>query len=343
MGITTKLKFCFVQVAPNQCTFKVHSKLIFTGKGKINIPRALAEKSTHEGVKAFYVDLALYLEKHVKAGDLEGCQCEDSLNSGYSLWYQSEFLPIPIKDLWTDIYAVGPGGNLCVEYLQGKVSDLSISAWSVEDPNTLVTIKDITNDPIQFEDVEIGLKRAIKYEIAPSVKNIGFGNMTKQAITGHTSHSFCIASITAMSKAGGAMDVKICAKNLGIDKTRVKIYGSIKKGNFSYPKANSDPQLILTDFYRDLFGSYLIAVRKKMAMDTALSKCEKSKSNTLQDWAVDLLKSQSKEDIFKYSVLFLLSVLLLNSLILWNLVLAAEKSQYQLAQLIRDVNNKLGV
>lgn len=112
MGIVTYLRICIVETELNVCRVSVYLELVFTGKGKVNVPKALAEKPTLAGIKLFYVNLMTYFRKHIKIGSPEDpvCHCADLVKDGFEMIYKTE-LPISVEKLWSEVYMVYPGGN----------------------------------------------------------------------------------------------------------------------------------------------------------------------------------------------------------------------------------------
>lgn len=121
MGIMTDLKFCLAEERPGECRLKVYLKIEFTGKGKINVPKALAEKSTAQGVQTFYENLTAYFKKNIQVGHTATCSCEKlGQQENLDVWYSSDFLPISIEEVWEKLFQVPTTGNVFTKYVQGR-------------------------------------------------------------------------------------------------------------------------------------------------------------------------------------------------------------------------------
>ena len=120
MGIVTDLKLCLEETAPNTTLLKVYVKLIFTGKGKINVPKSLAEKGTLDGIKSFYAELTEYLMKDIEETPHSLCSCSKlGEQEGLKTMFQSDYLPISIEDVWNQLL-VPIGGNAFITYVEGR-------------------------------------------------------------------------------------------------------------------------------------------------------------------------------------------------------------------------------
>jgi hypothetical protein len=53
MGIDTNLKKCFVQISENETRMKIFLNVVFTGKGKISVPKGI-HKLKSIGRKIYY-------------------------------------------------------------------------------------------------------------------------------------------------------------------------------------------------------------------------------------------------------------------------------------------------
>ncbi|KAJ3306694.1 Protein Aster-A [Kappamyces sp. JEL0829] len=295
MGILTNVNVCLKQVAPNQCQMKVYMELIFTGKGKINAPRALAEKSTIDGVKSFYRDIVSFFEKEIDNTDLESVACNCDQLAKENQWdciYTSDVLPISIAEFWKDVFAVASTGNAFTRFVH------EYAGWKV--PGAVPAF-------------------------------------TQQSVVASDGHTVCVHSASRIPDFGIETQVRLCVKSLGSQRTQVKVLGAVAQSSGKYPPPNNwkDASKTVASFYRTLFGDYLIPAKDPQALGihASASKSLLSKGS----YFLGKLVPQTSTAFIHAILVFLFAMLLVNTLILWNLVAAAERSHSHIGQLQREI------
>jgi hypothetical protein len=168
---------------------------------------------------------------------------------------------------------------------------------------------------------------------------------TNQEIISYSAHSVCVETTSRIADLGLESKVKICIKMLG-GKTQIKVFGKVNetKGKYPLPDKWKDPIDAVSKFYTQLFNTYLLdTVVHKVSQpketfrddSKAVSKFNKNAvMEKIHAFLPKLVAQQSQSDML---VGFLFIMLLVNTLILWNLVSASERTQAQIQHLTREL------
>ena len=205
-----------------------------------------------------------------------------------------------------------------------------------------IRYKIVNEDPAPFGKFYV---ESFNSYIVPSVMK----SLTKHTIVNQTPHNICLLAETSIDDFGINSFVRICITSLGPLKTKISILGRVNVSNGKYPLPsswkNSFDRFQL--FYSDLFGHYLITSESLLESSSSkpsikfgerhLSKdsLKKGKVNDRSKfWNLSMFPRRQYSD---FVIAFLFIMLLLNTLILWNLVIAAERSQIQVNELKAQV------
>lgn len=362
MGIVTDVKICLEETGLNKSLLKVYVNLIFTGRGKINVPKSLAEKGTMDGIKLFYTDLVAYFSKNIENTIHILCTCEKMADKeGLKPIYQSEYLPISIEDLWSQLFLVPIAGNTFTKYIESRAgwNDVQYTTWKTgaSEESEFVSRENAKNPgyTLPLNQILPEMSRIIKYGII-NQDPIPFVPTSLQSTTKHTviqssPHNICLLAETSIADFGIESYIRICISTLGPLKTKIRVLGSVNVTNGKYPLPASWKNAFqkFQIFYSDLFGTYLMSsrsmfdepslktrrlrdLRKSSSKDLPSSSLKKGKLHGF--WNLSILRRQFSE----YATAFLFVMLFLNTLILWNLVVAAERQKLQIFELKKSLN-----
>ena len=194
---------------------------------------------------------------------------------------------------------------------------------------------------------------------------------TKHTVLHRSPHNMCLTAETSINEFGIESFMRICITSLGPRKTKIRVLGRVNmsNGKFPLPVAWKNTYQRFQLFYADLFGSYLMSSptlyergkSSKSSRSGSHGKPGEGRSSSSKD-ALLLKRSKTAQDggsssLFgfanlsllprrqysDYVIAFLFIMLLLNTLILWNLVVAAERSQNQINDLKAQLSQLLSL
>lgn len=163
-----------------------------------------------------------------------------------------------------------------------------------------------------------------------------------QKIINHSAYSVCIDYKLRMKGFGVEQDCKVCINSLG-RQTQIKVYGKVlnQKGRYPVPALWQDPYATVKASLSKLFDQYLLGACVK---DELAKGGGSGNEITILKNIMEMVKISGAEEYSKYLAIFMFIILLINTMIMWNLVLAAERNQRQilaLTRLIVEANGNL--
>jgi hypothetical protein len=155
--------------------------------------------------------------------------------------------------------------------------------------------------------------------------------IAKQRVISKTPKSLCLEYKSFIKGFGVDQDLKVCIRALG-RKTQIKVYGkiSVQKGRYPVPGMWQDPYETVKASLTKLFDEYLLggSVKNQLAKHG-------ENERTVMENIMQIVKVAGVEEYSKYLVLFMFVILLINTVILWTLVIAAERNQREILALTR--------
>ena len=162
-----------------------------------------------------------------------------------------------------------------------------------------------------------------------------------QTVLQSTLHSLCLDYKSRTKGFGIEQDCRVCIHGLG-RKTKINVFGKIvvQNGRYPVPALWVEPYTAAKDSLSKLFDEFLVGACVKEEHAQTGGNDESSLLNTV----MDIVKLSGAEEYSKYLILFMFVILLINTMILWNLVMAAQRNQREiltLTRLMAEVNAKL--
>ncbi|KAI8893789.1 hypothetical protein BC833DRAFT_268101 [Globomyces pollinis-pini] len=356
MGIITQCHVCLVQLSPSQTQLKAYMKVIFTGKGKYPVPKALAEKSAIEGVALFYQNLTQYFIDSIVESPLgaeQMCECVQLEKDGYKTVLETE-IHVPIAVLWLETFAVSSQPNTFSTTFTvtgaAKWTELEYSKFvkKEEQDAPLVPLSQCS-DPqyrMAFKDLQVGMKRKAQY-LVPLKHGIPFVpktmlNTSNDHVHDVTPHRVCFHSEAFVADVGVSTLLRICYTACTSTRTRVHVQTKIVcgKGKYPVPKGNTlhfstialaekSGYETVTSLYDEL---YKICNQTLAGPDQPQSKPKSetkpivvTPTQTFTQWTRTLPR-----EYLVLSIVILMVLMFMNCIILWFLFLVTERTNQRL-------------
>lgn len=153
-------------------------------------------------------------------------------------------------------------------------------------------------------------------------------------------------SLTESPEFGIEYTNRICITSYSPSKTKIRILGrfNISSGKYPLPEAWKDVPSKITTLYSELISQYLIFVPDQPSKGKGGKTRKREKVVHVKGRVLERIKefsaklvSMAPTHYSDYLLGFLFIMLLFNTLILWNLVVNAERSQEQIRDLTRQL------
>ncbi|KAJ3320940.1 hypothetical protein HDV06_004718 [Boothiomyces sp. JEL0866] len=268
MGIDSVVKLCLSENDCKQTHLRAYAKFVFTGNGKLPVPKMVAEKSAYDGVRNFYNEFASYMSEKLEVpsgAPIAGQECTCiTLNDtdGYKTLME-EVYNIPISDVWKQAF-ISKQDTIFMNYNinEGGWTDVLFEPWLEEGENgDLTPLEKMTapNFSPEFSAVKPGFHRRTKC-VVPLKHGIPF--VPKTAITTGSENvlmasptNFCVDVNTTVD-LGIVNDLRICFTKIDDSKTKLRILIKVTVKSKMIPKGTAEKNTFenVKKVYTDIFS-----------------------------------------------------------------------------------------
>ncbi|KAJ3271354.1 hypothetical protein HDV01_006859 [Terramyces sp. JEL0728] len=348
MGIDSTVKICLTENESNQTHLRAFAKFVFTGNGKLPVPKLVAEKSAYDGVRNFYNEFATFMSEIQElpaSAPVVGQECTCiSLNDtdGYKTLLDQEY-NIPMDVIWKQAF-ISKQDTIFMNYniSEGGWTEILFEPWLEEGENGELTPLEKMSTPNftpEYSAVKAGFHRRTKC-VVPLKHGIPF--VPKTAVTTGSEivlrvaeSNFCVDVNTCVD-LGIVNDLRICFSKVNENKTKLRILIKVTVKSKIIPKGTAEKNTFenVRKVYTDIFSQiekYHASGEKTIPVAIIQPKPVVQHAyvaDMIQTWIQQLPQSY----LFAVS-LFFLFMFLINTWILWNLVLATERNQLQIIKL----------
>ncbi|KAJ3254681.1 hypothetical protein HK103_007020 [Boothiomyces macroporosus] len=275
MGIDSVVKLCLSERDSKQTHLKAFAKFVFTGNGKLPVPKMVAEKSAYDGVRNYYNEFASFISENLEqpsgapASDQE-CTCITLNDSDGYKTLMEEVYTIPIDVVWKQAF-ISKQNTVFMNYniteggwtgtLELKI-DILFEPWLEDGENgELTPLEKMTtpNFTPEFSAIKPGFHRRTKC-VVPLKHGIPF--VPKTAVTTGSEkilqagpNSFCVDVNTSVD-LGIVNDLRICFTKIDDTKTKLRILIKVTVKSKMIPKGTAEKNTFenVKKVYTDIFS-----------------------------------------------------------------------------------------